>query len=181
MTRTKNTYLAVISALMLPIAANADPITYDILWTGTLGNTMTGVFVYDSSAAADGFVRDRDGDLSSLELTSADYALSWIWNMNSTDPFNFNFIVASELFPDGGIIGSTEAQWWNGAGAGIGLGVQGNDGRIFLTIDGRPTEMTASLAVTLRAVPVPEPGTLALFGLGLGLAPIGFARRRKTV
>ena len=51
--------------------AHAGLIDYDILWTGTLGNTMTGTFSYEESLGTDdGFVRDRDGDLASLTLSS---------------------------------------------------------------------------------------------------------------
>lgn len=164
--------------LALPMTANAGIITYDIAWTGTAGSTMSGVFTFDEISAADGFVRDRTGDLLSLMLTTTDFGgLSWTWDGNSDDPFNFNFDALLELFPNTGATGSTEAQSWNGVGVGLGLGIEASSGRSGLLIDGSFREGTASLTATQRAA-VPEPGTLALFGIGL--AAIGLVRRRKT-
>jgi hypothetical protein len=141
------------------MAANADIITYDIEWTGAGGSLMTGSFTYDDLSAADGFVRDRDGDLLSLMITTLDFGgLSWTWD------------------GDASAIGSTEAQSWNGLGGGLGLGVEGTSGRSGLLIDGRFVEATSSLTV-MRRVEVPEPGTLAL--LGIGLLGLGMSRRRK--
>jgi hypothetical protein len=164
--------------LVLPMAANAGIITYDIVWTGTAGSTMSGVFTFDEVSAADGFVRDRTGDLLSLMLTTSDFGgLSWTWDGNSADPFTFYFDAFLGQFPVIGAPGSTEAQSWNGVDVGPGLGIEGNGGRSGLLIDGFFREETASLTATQRAA-VPEPGTLALFGLGL--AAIGLVRRRRT-
>ncbi len=174
-------FSSIVFAIMLFFTtsnASALMIGYDILWTGTLGNTMTGMFTYDDGDAADGFVRDRDGDLASLMITSDDYGLSWTWDGSVADPFNFNFDVVAESFPFGGLVSSTEGQWWNGTGSGIGLGVHGSDGRIYLTRDGRPTELTQSLVVTRKEAEVPEPSIIALFAAGL--FGLGFVRRRQA-
>ena len=87
MSKTKSTYLALIAFLLSPIAANATLITYDIEWTGASGSSMTGIFTSDDLCSADGFVRDRDGDLLSLMISTLDFGgLSWTWD-GDVEPF----------------------------------------------------------------------------------------------
>ena len=171
--------LGLFACSMAPMTATATIMTYDLNWTGTAGSTMAGMFTFDDSSVTDGFVRDRDGELLSLMISTSDFGgLSWTWDGNSSDPFNFNFDALNELFPVSGATGSPEAQSWNGVGVGLGLGVEGTSGRSGLLIDGSFVEGTSSFTVSERAA-VPEPGTLAL--IGISLAGIGFARRRRKV
>ena len=167
----------VLFSLSLP--GYASPVTFDISWLGFSGSTMTGSFSYDDTTAADGWVRDRDGDLLSLELSTADFGgLAWVWDTDSTDPFNFNFDAVNELLPLTGAKGSTEAQSWNGVGVGIGLGYEATSGRSGLLINGQFREATASLVLTRRDEgQVPAPSVLAL--LGLGLLTMGVVRRKQ--
>jgi hypothetical protein len=181
MTRTKSAYLTLLAILLSPMAANADLIIADFEWTGTGGYTMEGYFIYDRAAAADGAIRDGEvqqlffeGFLNGVSLAS-----------NSTAPwlgdFNFNFDAVAGQFFLGGFNSGPSGQNWNvPIAAGSGLGFRSGTTTSYLALEGvGPVGRIDGTPLTVTSVRVPEPGTLALFGIGL--FGIGLARRKRMV
>ena len=176
MKRTKGIYLGLLAVLLSPMAANADPITYDFEWTGSGGYSMVGNFTYDDVDAADGAV--RDGEVSSLFFEGFFNGVSFATNSTAhlLSGFNFNFDPVAGQFFLNGVSSGDSGQLWNITGTGFGFAA--GSGASGLTLDGEvlglinnPVPMTATVAS------VPEPGTMALFGIGL--AGMGLARRRR--
>lgn len=167
----------IIAALFLisPFAANADLIRLDFSATGTegalTGVTESGYAIYDSSIVV------PDGIASAVGLF-IDLAFSWGGIAYDETTANTGWLMFDAL-------GSLST-------FGFGTNCEPSHCSITSTTPGwmmDPTQIRYSMADesgfgggttewSTSVVSVPEPGTLAL--LGIGLAAMGLARRRKT-
>ena len=146
---------------------------------------MTGMFTYDDADAADGAI--RDGEVASLMFDAfLDDVLFLSNNIAHTEPdFNFNFDAVAGQFFLGGDTSSDTGQAWNLFGPGfLGFGAGDAGSELVSHIGGvstglglvtNPVPLTAS---PKAEAPAPAPATLALFGLGL--ASLGWSRRKKA-
>jgi len=221
MPRTKSMYLALIVALLSPMAAIAGPIALDIEFEGTpsvfvnANFTLGWSFSVTSALTVDALgVWDQDADGLNFGQTVS------LWT--SAGGFLGSVLVdntATAVLP--GFATNDSGQWLMADIAGIALGIGdyvigadrfGGSGDVFQIEDteiatdpritwtgdrfsnanifGFPTNTTVGTAFEgnhffgptfwiADAVPIPEPGTLALFGVGL--AGMGLVRRRRKV
>jgi len=206
MTNTRNLFLAFIAVLLSPMAANATTITFDVaegnytptpgviqnvtdefaplgvifqdaldpLLGATLGNCGPGNGPVSLFGAGNDFpgCGDTTPDLNILFVNPLDSSQA-AWT-DSVSIFNFDGLIKMTAFDFlGNELGSTQLFSGLLSLSGIGQISMIN----LLSLDQDPTTMDDLTFGDLTPIGVPEPGTLAL--LGIGLFGMGLARRRK--
>ena len=173
--------------LISPFAANADLIEYNLAWTGSdNGYSGTGAFSFDDASAGDNLI--TASELISFVFTIFDPLSAPIHTYllaNADSLFSFNFETDTEVIrtgAPGGFPSETAFLFLDSvANAPYFAGYSFCGDFVVLSLDdGFPcnnnyADTNGELMAT--RVSVPEPGTLAL--LGIGLFGMGLARRNK--
>ena len=195
MTKSKSTYLAVLAVLMSPLVANADVIITvnevggDVVFDVTGSLDLTGATYLGGIGYADGFIggganwyiaSGAGGSVDNYAMTSFDGAFG-----TSTAFFSGPSSVFGNDFFIWGQGGATEQV---GVQVGYSSGDAISSGMIFsgatfaslslLTGTYNYAIPNDTITLLIGASSVPEPGTLAL--LGIGLFGMGLARRKKV-
>ena len=198
MTKTKSTYLALLAVLLSPMAANAGVITIDFDGLEEAGNNLIGLA--GGTYSEDGFTISA-GNLFYAQQGNGDYAGSAGVHARITNGvINMVFTAGGSLFG----VSSIDLSILNPNGVSPDVTFTGDlfgGGTVMQTFSvnafGFVTNAFSSAFSGLTALRwqqgtgefnahqfdnivarVPEPGTLAL--LGIGLAGMGLARRKKV-
>jgi hypothetical protein len=171
MTRIKNTYLAALAVLLSPMAANADPISFTFNIQASEGS-VSGEFTGNDA--------DTNGNLDATEIlsfmatatgtafTGGPFTIDATEAIINSFAFNIAGLALSAFDVTNGLPNfATGSEWIVLESETLRVGLNNRES----------TRLLVSTTVS-RVSSVPEPGTLAL--LGLGLAGIGFAKRKKV-
>ena len=165
-------------------------LTYNLGWMGSNGYTMSGNFSFNSDSGTDGLI---DGtELLTLSISgyqSGNPLGNWKFTdpYKGLEPFNFNFDPSAQQFFTGGNSNSPTGQNWNDDGnTGSSCGNPGigfNDGNFSrdLCVNGVKVGVSESRIQVSASSNVPEPSTMAMFGIGLACAAIGIRFRHRQI
>ena len=163
MPTTRNSYLALLAILLLPVSANAAFIEIKVEPTAGAWFTMTGGFEFDAlSETYSNLTVNITGDIGpfSFSDTACEQCPLSGSSVGLIDPtLSLNYFLTDFT-----------VTWGGGALTAI---FRGNS----FQLDEPNGRLDGTYSIQ-AATSVPEPGTLAL--LGIGLAGIGLVRRRRT-
>ena len=191
MTKTKNIYLVLLAVLLSPMAANATAIDFTTMANGPITTIGDATF----SLAGDGVAGDPY-NLTGRGLTNS---TTGSYPTNTIMRVDFASLISSLVFDfnpqglngypgqgwaifDGGISLIASGSYSSGSSASYDLSAYSGISRIefYNGIPAADRNWISDLErISYDAISVPEPGTLAL--LGLGLAGMGMTRRKKKV
>ena len=189
MTRTKSLYLALLAVLLSPMAANADPIldSMDSHWTALGGDVTFEITYLSGSLAATGdlvFGVYRASDMALATVFGNGYALGDTYSAPSA-AFGgaiFGFYLSNTGTGFGGPYTYYSDSLLNPSGSDAMAAYDLGGGAWMIEFEDLFLPLSPGFGdLRVRATGitnVPEPGTLAL--LGIGLFGMGLARRKKV-